>query len=295
MDPLIAQLTPIKHSLTSHGSQVHYWEYNADKQPTIFVIHGYRGTHHGLERIIAHLPQYRFIVPDLPGFGSSTPMQRQPHSIHGYSEAAADIMRSLKLKNTVVIGHSLGSIITAELAKNHPELISQLILINPISSHPLKGISGILLRPAILYHWLGGKVLPEKLGRKLLDSKQFLLFGSVMMATTKDKQLRQIVHANHLTHMPEYDNSRTLYDAYLASLSGTVTDRAHGITMPTLLIAGTKDALAPLSHQHTLASKLTSVKLVAIDNVGHLVHYEKAAEAAEAIDHFIATQPRARK
>jgi pimeloyl-ACP methyl ester carboxylesterase len=95
--------------------------------------------------------------------------------------------------------------------------------------------------------------------------------------------------------MPEYDNSRTLYDAYLASLSGTVTDRAHRITMPTLLIAGTKDALAPLSSQHALASKLTSVKLVAIDNVGHLVHYEKAAEAAEAIDQFISTQPRAHK
>lgn len=295
MDPLTAKLNPNKHSLTSHGSQVNYWEYNSDKQPTIFVIHGYRGTHHGLERIIAHLPQYRFIVPDLPGFGSSTPMTHQPHTIHGYSEAAAEIMRLLKLEGSIVIGHSLGSIIAAELAKNRPELISNLILINPISSHPLKGVSGILLRPAILYHWLGGKVLPEKVGRKLLDSRLFLLFGSVVMAKTKDKQLRHIVHTNHLTHMPEYDNSRTLYDAYLASLSGTVTDRAHGITMPTLLIAGARDALAPLSSQQTLAGKLSSAQLVAIDNVGHLVHYEKAAEAANAIDQFISTQPRARK
>jgi pimeloyl-ACP methyl ester carboxylesterase len=125
------------------------------------------------------------------------------------------------------------------------------------------------------------------MGRKLLDSKAFLLFGSVLMAKTRDKQLRNLIHTNHLTHMTEYDNPAMLYEAYLGSLSGTVTDRASHIQVPTLLIAGSRDDLAPPAAQRRLLQQLPSAELVVIDDVGHLIHYETPLEAAEAIDQFI--------
>ena len=292
MDHLTAQLSPAHHTTNCLGSMVHYWEYNADKQPTIVVIHGYRGTHHGLERVIAHMPGYRFIVPDLPGFGRSEALQDGEHNIEGYAAAMATFMEHLSLQGSIVIGHSMGSIVAAELAKLHPTLMERLVLINPIAAHPLKGASGLIVSPSILYHWLGGKALPTTMGRKLLDSKTFLLFGSVLMAKTRDKQLRSLIHANHLTHMTEYDNPAMLYEAYLGSLSGTVTDRAPHIDVPTLLIAGSHDDLAPPAAQRRLLQQLPSAELVVIDNVGHLIHYETPLEAAEAIDKFIAKRLR---
>ena len=57
MDPLTATLTPQHHTTKLLGNAFHYWEYNSDKQPTIVVIHGYRGTHHGHEPVIAHMPE----------------------------------------------------------------------------------------------------------------------------------------------------------------------------------------------------------------------------------------------
>lgn len=292
MDPLTATLAPIHHTARLGDGTVHYWEYNSDKQPTIVVIHGYRGTHHGLERVIAHLPHYRFIVPDLPGFGKSEPLQSGAHNIEGYADAMAGFIRQLSLEGSIVLGHSMGSIVAAELAKTHPELMQSLILVNPIAAHPLKGASGLIVSPSVLYHWLGGRALPIKLGRKLLDSRAFLLFGSVLMAKTRDKKLRSIIHTNHLTHMTEYDNPAMLYEAYLGSLSGTVTDRAPHITVPTLLIAGDKDDLAPPPTQKRLVQQLPGAELVIIDRVGHLIHYETPGEAAEAIDQFIATRLR---
>lgn len=292
MDPLTATLAPAHHTTDCLGSTVHYWEYNSDKRPTIVVIHGYRGTHHGLERVIAHLPQYRFIVPDLPGFGISEPLTAGRHTIEGYAEAMAVFIEALALKGSVILGHSMGSIVAAELAKTYPETMKSLILINPIAAHPLKGAIGLIVSPSILYHWLGGKALPASLGRKLLDSKTFLLFGSVLMAKTRDKTLRSIIHSNHLTHMAEYDNPAMLYEAYLGSLSGTVTDRAPHINVPTLLIAGDKDDLAPPATQKRLVQQLPGAELVIIDRVGHLIHYETPSEAAQAIDQFIATRLR---
>jgi pimeloyl-ACP methyl ester carboxylesterase len=32
------------------------------------MIHGFRGDHHGLQLFADALPEYRVIIPDLPGF-----------------------------------------------------------------------------------------------------------------------------------------------------------------------------------------------------------------------------------
>ncbi len=286
MKPILHDLQPVRHTAQLSSGRVEYWDYNPQGNPTIVVIHGYRGTHHGLERIIAELPNVRFIVPDLPGFGESAPLTGT-HSIPAYADTMAEFITAQQLTGHTVLGHSMGSIVAAELAVTHPDIMSSLILVNPIAAHPLKGASGLIVRPSIVYHWLGGKALPAKLGRKLLDSKAFLLFGSVLMAKTRQPELRRWIHDQHTTHMREYDNPRMLYEAYLASLSGTVRERAPHISVPTLLIAGRQDELAPPKAQHELVGELENATLIMIDHVGHLIHYEKPAEAAGAIAEFL--------
>jgi pimeloyl-ACP methyl ester carboxylesterase len=57
------------------GSATELWVYGPhDADTTIVLVHGFRGDHHGLEPVVAHLPRYRTIVADLPGFGASTPL-----------------------------------------------------------------------------------------------------------------------------------------------------------------------------------------------------------------------------
>src|SRR5579859_6659282 len=53
--------------------------------PTVLAVHGFRGTHHGLLRIVDHLPHVRVIMPDLPGFGESAPLADAAHDIGGYT------------------------------------------------------------------------------------------------------------------------------------------------------------------------------------------------------------------
>ena len=280
------------HTLPINGTPTHYWQYHDHTAPTLLMVHGYRGTHRGMEQIIDNLPGYHCIVPDLPGFGESGSLPAGEHTIEGYARHLAAFIETLRLAPVMIVGHSMGSIIVAELAKQRPDLLELVVLINPIAAHPLQGASGIVVQPSILLHWLGGKVLPAVAGRKLLDSNAVLLIGSVLMAKTRDRALRRQIHTEHLTHMKSYASPATLYEAYLASLSGTVTDRAPHITTPTLLIAGDKDDLAPPAAQTRLLEQLKNAKLVILDKVGHLVHYETPGEAAAAIDQFIATRLR---
>jgi pimeloyl-ACP methyl ester carboxylesterase len=269
------------------GSDVRYWIYNEDKPQTIIMVHGFRGTHHGLHDIIRALPQFRIIVPDLPGFGESTPMDGT-HDIAGYSQFVVEFTRQLKLEHKpVLLGHSFGSIVAASVAADHAELFSDLILINPIATPALKGPRKAGSLAAKLYYQLGA-TLPEKAGRKVLASKSVVKLTSTMLAKTKDKALRADIHRHHLEHFSSFHNRDVLLQAFDASIKHTVTEYAPHITLPTLLIAGAIDDIAPMMAQMDLQRLFPQQpKLFVIQNVGHLVHREAPKDAAEAISSFL--------
>ncbi len=270
------------------GSDVHYWIYNEDRAHTIVMVHGFRGTHHGLHDIIRALPEYRIIVPDLPGFGDSTPMTEARHDIAGYAAFVIEFVRQMKFEGKpTLLGHSFGSIVASSIVASQPDLFDKLILINAIATPPLKGPRKIGSLGAKLYYQFGA-ALPEKAGRKFLSSKAIVQLTSVMLAKTKDKALRADIHRHHHQHFSSFQTRETLLEAFKASIAHTVADYALHIPVPTLLIAGAIDDIAPLKGQFELERLMPHARLIVIQDVGHLIHREAPKEAAEAIREFAA-------
>ncbi len=269
------------------GSNVHYWVYNADKPDTIVMIHGFRGNHYGLHDIVAMLPEYRIVIPDLPGFGLSTPFRNgHHHDIAGYTAFAEEFIRRLGLEHPTLLGHSFGTIVAASVAARSPQLIDRLILVNAIASPALGGPRTIMSHGAKLYYRIGA-ALPERAGRALLSSKLMVQATSSLLAKTKDKQLRADIHRHHHKHFSTFQTREALLEAFDASIRHTVLDYASDIAMPTLLIAGAADDIAPLKGQHVLERLLPDAQLVVVDQVGHLIHREAPKQAAEAITTFL--------
>jgi len=269
------------------GSDVRYWVYNEDRAHTIVMIHGFRGTHHGLHDIIRALPEFKIIVPDLPGFGDSTPMTAQQHDIAGYTKFVQSFMAQMHFgSQPTLLGHSFGSIIAASVAANSPELFDKLILVNPIATPALKGPRRLMSLGAKLYYRVGAK-LPEKAGRKLLSSKAMVRMTSITLAKTKDKALRADIHRHHQQHFSSFQTRGALLEAFDASITHTATDYAAHIHLPTLLIAGAADDIAPLRGQLEIEQLLPDARLVVIQDVGHLIHREAPKEAAESIRSFL--------
>ncbi|WP_163568422.1 alpha/beta fold hydrolase [Fodinicola feengrottensis] len=55
------------------GAQVRYWTYYPTPRldghsPVIVMVHGFRGTHQGLELIAGNLSEFQVVSPDLPVF-----------------------------------------------------------------------------------------------------------------------------------------------------------------------------------------------------------------------------------
>lgn len=280
----------MKHSLEIDGRIITFWTYGQPNQPIIIAIHGFRGTHHGLELIAEQLKNdFYVIIPDLPGFGESEPLDT--HSITGYTRFLLKFIAKLNLKvppesPPILLGHSFGSIITSHFAAEHPAAISHLILINPIGAPALEGPKAAMTKLAIFYYWLGQK-LPQKASHTWLSAKPIVMGMSVTMTKTKDKTLRRYIHDQHLSHFSSFASPGVVAEAFKASVSHTVREKAEHITMPTLLIVGEKDDITPLAKQQELHQLTSNSELFVIEKVGHLIHYETPSQAAKAIIAFL--------
>jgi pimeloyl-ACP methyl ester carboxylesterase len=111
---------------------------------------------------------------------------------------------------------------------------------------------------------------------------------SVSMAKTKDPGIRRFVHDQHDTYFSRFADRDVLHDAFLASVSNDVRAFAPRIAQPTLLVAAQRDDITPIEAERRLARMFPDAELVEIPDVGHLIHYETPAPAADAITRFLA-------
>lgn len=282
-------------SIELDGGTVAYWTYepvqSTPETRTILVIHGFRGDHHGLVRVADQLPGMRLIMPDLPGFGSSDAFATGAHSVERYGRFITEFMDGLGLgPDTVLLGHSFGSIIAAHYVAANPGSVTPLILINPIAAPALEGPKGIMTKLAVLYYRLAAR-LPRGPGLALLRSPLIVRVMSEAMAKTPDKALRRFIHGQHHSYFSAFADRDSLLESFTASVSGHVAEVAGQLTLPVLLIAGEKDEIATLPDQHRLAALLPDGTLTVIPGVGHLIHYETPVPAAAFIRSFLKDHP----
>lgn len=284
---LLGAVTVRDREVSVLGSSTHYWDYGPlDAPVTVVAVHGYRGEHHGLEPVIAHLGGIRVISPDLPGFGESTPLTEVDHSIGGYAAWLRGFVEALGLRTApIILGHSFGSIVVSHAIADGLEA-PKLILLNPIAAPALKGPQAVMTWLTLLWYRVG-RFLPERAGAAWLGNSGIVRFMSVMLAQSKDKQLRRWIHDQHATYFSRYSDRDTVVAGFRASIGSDVSEVASTIDMPTLLVGASNDPITTVASYHRLHELIPSSRLVILQGVGHLIHYEKPREAAEAIVGFL--------
>ena len=267
------------------GGTTAYWVYgDDDADTTIVAVHGFRGEHHGLDPVVAHLPGIRVVSPDLPGFGETAPLPRRAHDLDAYARWLRAFAEAVA-PDAIVLGHSFGSIV-ASAAVAGGLSTPKLILVNPIGAPALEGPRGVLTRLAVFYY-LAGARLPRALGEGLLRNGLIVRVMSNAMAKTRDPALRRFVHEQHDEYFSRFADRDVLHEAFVTSVSHDVREFAPRIAQPTLLIAAEKDDITPIEAERHLATLFPDAQLVEIPAVGHLIHYETPQAAADAIREFL--------
>ncbi|WP_245569542.1 alpha/beta fold hydrolase [Agrococcus lahaulensis] len=280
---LLDALPQRERAIDVDGVRTALFEYGEPDATPILFVHGFRGDHHGLEPIAAHLPGMRVIIPDLPGFGESDALSTA--SIDAYAAWLRALVAS-EAPGAAVLGHSFGSIVVAHAAASGLDA-SRIVLVNPIATPALSGPNRLGSALALGYYRVAA-ALPERAGLTLLGAPPIVRGMSAFMAKTRDGGLRAWIHGQHDAYFSSYASRRSVLEAFDASIRHTVSEVAARIAQPVQLIAADRDDITPLREQHRLRARFPDARLAVLRGTGHLVHYERPREAAAVIRRFLA-------
>lgn len=277
-----------RESATIDGVSTSWWVFDAaPKARTIVMIHGFRGDHHGLQLFADALPEYRVIIPDLPGFGESGSWVNGEISADSYGRWLRAFLEHTGTSDSVVLGHSFGTIVVANGLRG--QRTAPVILVNPISQRALSGPNRLMTAVASGWYRLGG-LLPERFGNALLSWPLSVRVMSELLAKSRNGALRQWIHNQHALYFSKYSDRTALIGAYTVSISHDVSEYAKGISAPVLLVTADQDEITPMAAQIKVRELLPDADLVVLSGVGHLVHYERPLETAAAIRQFLAAR-----
>src|SRR3954469_5773703 len=98
--------------------------------PSLVFVHGFACSLEDWRAQIAHFEKTNQVVAcDLRGHGQ-TPGRPQECSIEHYGGDVAALINNLELKNTILVGHSMGCRVVLEAATPVPKKITGIVLVD---------------------------------------------------------------------------------------------------------------------------------------------------------------------
>lgn len=137
--------------------------------PDFVLVHGIGVSSRTYGPTAAALAAYGDVyLVDLPGYGYS-PRPDGDLGIAGHARVLGQFLESAELDHPVVVGHSMGTQVAAQLAADFPHLVGHIALIGPVivpSARSLPKALGLLLRDGLREPlWVSGMAVVDYLFR----------------------------------------------------------------------------------------------------------------------------------
>jgi pimeloyl-ACP methyl ester carboxylesterase len=233
-----------------------------NQQEWVVFIHGIGGsTKTWKKQIDAFSEHYNVLLFDLPGHGSNADKVIYQVDQKRLNQGIVDTLNHLDIDSAHFVGLSLGTIVIANFAVQHPECVKSIILGGSVLS--ICGIyrlcvtfaNGIkrLVPYKMLYRFFAWFMMPR---RNHMKSRKIFL--------------REVVKLNKETMLA--------WIGYLAGSlhPGNLFDKLDSIGKKILFISGDEDHCF-LKGSKLLAKQLTMAKIHIIEHCGHICSIEKAA------------------
>ncbi|NJK44171.1 MAG: alpha/beta fold hydrolase [Pleurocapsa sp. SU_196_0] len=133
--------SPVKF-LNRNGVKLAYTQ-TGSAQQNVLLIHGWVDRSETLKALTTHFAgRYRVTAVDLRGHGSSD-KPREGYSVSNLADDLHWMCQQLGIRQTLVVGHSLGGSVALELAARHPQLPTAVVALEGIILPPAPVLEGI--------------------------------------------------------------------------------------------------------------------------------------------------------
>lgn len=252
-------------------------------QPVVLLLHGKNFSAAYWQRIANWLQEkgYGVLMPDQIGFGKSSKPQHYQFSLQALARNSHNLVRSLDLDTTVVMGHSMGGMLAMRYSLMFPEAVTKLVLVNPI------GLEDYLdyvqyKDPAFFYK--------RELGKSIEDVRQYQRQHYYDGKWSPEYEQLIEIHKGWINgddwEQVAWNNALT-YDMIF---TGSVANELEEIDVPVTLLIGTRDTTGPgrgwkkpgvdytLGQYDELgkraATRIPVAQLMEMPGLGHLPQFE---------------------
>jgi len=215
-----------------------------------------------LNRLAEH---YRVHAPMLPGYGQSESGEHLRHMLD-FTLHACDVRDALELDNPLLVGHSMGGMIAAEVAAVAPETVDRLVLICP---------AGL---------WIDECPVVDLFAALPFELPELLLHDPAKHAA--------LLSAGGDFNDPEFLTEFLVGNARRLGSAGKLlfpvpdrglADRLYRIRARTRIIWGESDRLIDARYGPVFASAIADSDLTVIPEAGHMVPYEQTDAVLDVI------------
>ena len=283
---IATRLPPLGEKVSVDSQTIHFVDQRpaGPEKATLLLIHGASGNEADLRAALARQlveKNYRVISVDRPGQGwSSRAAQAAQNSPAGQATIIHKAMRQHGVTKAIVVVHSLAGTVGLQMALNHTDFTTGLMMISPVS-HPWPG--GIATYYHIAASPLGAVfnyTLALPLGQALLPSAVQSVFAPYKPPEDYTRQTRL-----QLVLRPQAFAANARDVARLFDFVSTQWPRYKQIALPVSIVAGDADTIVITNiHSRNSAREIPGAKLTILPGVGHVPHWTHPAAVIRAIE-----------
>ncbi len=270
---------------TVDGQPIHAVKAGKENRQIALLIHGWSSSSYAMSPLMGLLAQrFSVIAVDLPGYGKS-PALPERATIPAYADLLADLLEEISDGPVVLVGHSMGGMISLELALRHPALVERMVLLNPTITGRLSAYINLVIFPVAL------------LERFSLTSALVSIVERSVVGMT-DLMMRPASFAER-TGIMEKEYHRLRADArrpgqgkvraqcFRAMRDNDLSGQIGGIETPSLVIWGAEDNTVPLRDAGVVADEWPAADLRIFPKAGHWPHFESPENTNRQIASFL--------
>jgi pimeloyl-ACP methyl ester carboxylesterase/predicted acylesterase/phospholipase RssA len=277
------------------GVPVHYVDYGGSG-PAMVLVHGLGGAHVNWMSVGEKLARHaRVVAIDLPGFGR-TPTEGDSASVHANRGLLVRFVERVMGGPAVLVGNSMGGLISLMAAAESPAHVAGLVLVNPalpaapggffdlavaamFAGYCLPGIGELLMTARKA--WLGSEgSVHQMLDFCCVDSSR--VDPAVVDATIALSLERSKTAGGHAAFLSA---ARSIVACVLQR--GAFERMIDRIAAPALVVHGTHDRLVPVAAARALAARRSDWTLHVFDNIGHVPQLEDPERFVAAVEAWL--------
>jgi pimeloyl-ACP methyl ester carboxylesterase len=252
-------------SLHVDGFDIPYLE--GGKGEVLLLIHGFGGDKDNFTRIARFLtPHYRVIIPDLPGFGEASRIEKASYMMADQVARIHAFLNQLGITKLHMGGNSMGGFISAQFAAPYGHMVESLWLLDPAGTHASHSSATFL-------HY-------EKTGENPLLVRRVEDFDKTVAATTHKAPFLPRFARTALGRRAVADfelHTRIMRDLAESPL---LENTFKPMQTPALIVWGKQDQILNPAGAESFKLLFPNSKLILMDGIGHLPMAEVPQQTA---------------